>query len=246
MGSTGKSTNYGTITKPNGTVVQLPAKLVYSEDTGSMKIPQNVLDFEKKYKNAKIEHLILQNDWYGEIGRYKGKEGKVNAPKSAHLMADLSSHNHPRTGDQEGWLSGTFSPQDIDVFAGYHTTDRVVGYEGIYSISKGNNFDNSIVSDYAKFADNLRDTNNKIITQWSKDCDNEHNALERKFKADNKGKSFDEFEKAYNKFADDWKAINNKYLNKANDLANKSAIDMHDWLLANQKKYGYTYGLTRG
>ena len=245
MGSTGKSTNYGTITKPDGTVVHLPDKLVYSKDTGSGNIPQSVLDFEKQYRKAKIEHLILESSVFGTVGTHKGNAEHVSASMLEHSMADITSHNHPRTGDQQGWLSGTFSPQDISVFSNYHTTDRVTGAEGIYSITKGANFKDTLASDFATFADNMKTSNDAKIPDIQARLNADYKKLKSDFNAKAKGMSYTQFEKEYETFKKDWDNISAKYQNEVDNLANRSAIAMHNWLLDNQKKYGYTYGLTR-
>lgn len=245
MGSTGKSTNNGTILKPDGTVVQIPAGLVYSPDTGSLPISQRVLDFEKKHGDDKIEHLILWNDLFGELGQHTGDEKHVSAPIYEHQMAEITSHNHPRVGDEKGWLSGTFSPQDITVFADYHQTDRVVGYEGIYSISKGVNFDKSLAQDYKAYCDQRKQKNVAPVQDIQNRLNAEYTQLKKDFAKKTEGMSYTQFEQAYKGFAKDWDAINRKYEAEVDKLANQAVVENHNWLLANQKKYGYTYGLTR-
>lgn len=247
MGSTGKSTNNGTITKADGSVISLPEKLVYSPDTGSMNIPKAVTDFEKSNQNSNVEHLILWSDFYGKVGEHVGDSKHVSAPIFEHQIAEITSHNHPRPeSDEKGWLSGTFSPKDIVAFSGYHKTDRVVGYEGIYSISKGANFNPALATDYTAFHEKLKQDGLVFSKDAKKRIDAEYNQLKKNFQKKALQLPYEAFEKEYQIFKKDWDAINRKYEAEVATQANKFAIASHNWLLANQKKYGYTYGLTRG
>ena len=247
MGSTGKSTNNGTITKADGSVITLPERLVYSPDRGSVTIPAGVLEFEKTHQNSNVEHIILWNDFYGKVGEHTGDSKHVTAPVFEHNTADITSHNHPRVdSDEKGWLSGTFSPQDISVFSQYHKTDRVVGAEGVYSISKGANFNPALASEYSAFSAKLKQDGLAFSKDVKQRIEAEYKKLKSDLKKKVKGLSYTDFEKEYNVFSKNWDAVNRKYEAEVAEQANKFAIASHNWLLANQKKYGYTYGLTRG
>ena len=117
---------------------------------------------------------------------------------------------------EEGVLGGTFSTADMSNFVNYHqTTYRATAKEGTYSISKGSNFKKD---DFIKaFREADKTASEKLSAQ--------HKELNKKYY--------------------DGKIAKENYGTQLRDYFNARLVESHNWLLANQGKYGYSYTLER-
>ena len=248
MGSTGsgkpKELGIKNVTMPDGTEIELEDELEYGTDTGKGRLPQTVTDFENKRKKAKIEYDILTRADGTVIESNKGGKRSVRSTVFANALANITSHNHPRSGDEAGILGGTFSPQDISNFMRFpnQTTLRAVAGEGTYSITKtpGLKQDTRLS---AKFATDFRD----FERDSGKDYDTAERAAYSVYRSiQNSNNSDVRLGKM------DWSEASKRnhaayedYMKEVCKAQNRQLIRMHKWLIDNQKKYGYTYGLER-
>lgn len=221
-GSSGRTVATSAITQ-SGVIADLTGSpLVYSQmNYKKMGLNEaSVKQLEKFWKDHKIRksEYGMSVDKDGNVVRMEhGKKGTVDprSPQDTYLM----SHNHPRGSEYEaGDLGGTFSTGDTNWFTkegkGKHVQVMTAEtYEGRYIIAKGKNFDN----------DGFR--------QWSQQI---HSEAERKYKnqSSNLRAKANAGEMSYTEWRDASKKAFNAYL-----------VGLHNEILANQKKYGYTYGL---
>lgn len=239
MGSTGKASNVvQTVITPDGIKIGVGDYLLYGKDSGHAPMPKSVIDFENKRKFAKIEFGLITKVDGTALEEKRGSKGRVALSRNAFLSGDIMTHNHPRTGDEESFLGGTFSFQDLDVLSRSNIrTLRAATNEGTYSLSRGSGF-NGV---------GLAQAYNQFETTQQNAFSTARDAVYQKFvpivskiKADyHNGKI------TYTEVKSKLQEQKNQYLNEIKTLANKDLIDAHNWLLANQKKYGYTYGLER-
>ena len=170
---------------------------------------------EKKRLKAKIEYGAVYDAEGNIIGmERKGARGSVRVPMSDYMKATTMTHNHPR-GTNEPVLGGTFSDQDLKVFAYYDNlkTMRASASEGTYSITKGANFNDKR---FVSFVNNMASTRHK-----------EYSATEKAKRKDYRA----------------GKISYNEYVKGANDAFNSFVVNLHNDLLAGQKEYGYNYTL---
>ena len=244
MGSTGKTgsgVNPGvkSVVMPDGTNILLDEELVYGKDSArAPQLPKNIVDFENKRRTAKIEYILLTDDAGNEIESRKGGKSGVKSTLRANSQAALITHNHPRSGAEIGALGGTFSSQDLDNFVRFNNqrTLRAVAGEGTYSISKLPGFKPSLLRAYADYGREIyselkgqADAAYKVYKNASDTAYNDwrNNRISREQMNDISSKAYKEYEKT------------------AMKVFNTELIRKHNWLIANQSKYGYTYGLER-
>ena len=188
----------------------------------SSKARAAIDDWEKKRSKSKIEYAYMVDENGFEIAENRGGRSSVSTYLSDKLKSDTFTHIHPRGKGDEGYLGGTFSEQDIINFANAANTAK---------------YPNSKLRSYrAKAAEG---------TYWIAKANNfDPNGLKDYVK-----QVFSEFEiaKAARKkeagtLADtSWFKLKAKYTQIWND----EIVNVHNKLLAGQKKYGYTYGLER-
>lgn len=239
MGGVGKSiASPNTVVTPDGITIGVGDYLLYGQDSGHKPIPQAILDFEQKRKSAKIEFGVIVDDNGNVIYSAKGGRTGVKMSVLALRAGSFASHNHPRTGEEEGFLGGTFSSPDIRSFSSNPLpTFRAVASEGTYSITKIPGFDGpGLYNAYKHFESVQQSTfskNQDAVAQ-------KYAPLASQIKADyHSGKI------SYSEVVSKLQAQKKQYLGELKALANRDLIDAHNWFLANQKKYGYTYGLER-
>lgn len=243
MGSTGKSTNVSSgifsVIMPDGTNISLSEELVYGADKGRSQLPQNVIDFENKRKPAKIEYILLTDADGNELESRKGGKNGVKSSLRANSQATIATHNHPRSKTEAGALGGTFSVQDLNNFATFSNqkTVRAVAGEGTYSITKvPGQFNRSLVrafNDYGReIYKELKITTDAAYKAYRNISDTAYNdwrnnRISRDQMNDLSSKAYAEYEKT------------------AKKVFNTELTRKHNWLIDNQKTYGYTYGLER-
>ena len=217
--------------------------LTYGNDSGA-KMPQSIIDFENKRKNAKIEFSILTTENGDVIESNKGGKGSVKSSLAAHYAADILSHNHP-VNDKlaDNAYGGTFSPRDIDNFMKYsQTTYRAVTKEGTYSITKSEALKNNVYARaemfkaYDAYEKQIRQESTAVAKELGKQYLSDYDKIvsER-----NSGKI------SYNEYKERSSSLYKTYIQKATNESNRGLVALHNWLLGHQKQYGYTYGLIK-
>ena len=117
---------------------------------------------------------------------------------------------------EEGMLGGPFSAGDMANFSNFNqTTYRATAKEGTYSITKGKNFKGQDFQKAVKAQSDASYQKCKSITD----------ALASDYRAG--------------------KMTYSEYRIKAVKANNAMLVDDHNWFMANQKKYGYSYTLER-
>ena len=174
---------------------------------------KNVETIEGSWRDAQVEN----NQTFNADGTlaYKGRTGEQTRVRVSQTEADspIYTHNHPR---EAGVLGGTFSVGDIDVWTNSkNITHRAVAKEGVYSITKGKNFD----------ADGARLYCHSVVRK----------ATERMEK-----KSIE----AYGRYAGGLISYDD-YVRIAHEITNVYLIEIHDGYSRGARKYGYTYTLER-
>ena len=235
MGSVGtvSARKIMSIVDTDGTVVDLPSELRYGTDKGA-NLPQSVSDFENRRASSKIEYGFLATATGKVLEECRGGKSRVLMTERLYAKADIFTHIHP--GDR-GLMSGTLSPTDLEDIGKYRVaTIRAVAKEGTYSLSKGENFDASIEQAYRKAYDRLSAKADKDISEANAQAE----ALRVKLNFDYRlGKI------SYSELQTQWKAIDSDYEKACAIANNKYLLGLHNWLLQNQKRFGYTYALEK-
>ena len=183
--------------------------------TGTMR--SNIEAWESKRITNKIEYGQLYKTDGTPLGaeRRGGKSGVLFITR-LYEQAQAWSHTHPRSGDEEGMLGGTFSKEDlIDFGKNAPPTARAATAEGTYSITRGAKFDETGFRSWltSEYENPMKDHSTRMA-QATVDCVN--------------GKiTYSEWEKAQIQ------------------SFNRALVETHNALLANQKKYGYFYTLEK-
>lgn len=217
--------------------------LVYSADSGSPVMPRSIQEFENKRKNAKVEYGMVVTADGTVLEERRGGKGAVKSSVRAFINGDYFSHIHPRSGYSSDELGGTFSDADINNWARFNISSfRAVASEGTYSITKSPALiaDRSsavtFANDYARF---LRENSRSANAQASPIA-REYRTLSRElWNRCVRG----EISRA--EYATQNDQAYNNCVAQLNRISNTAHINAHNWLLENQKKYGYTYGLER-
>ena len=121
MGSVGSgNTRQKNIVTLRGKNVSLPEGLKYSD---KVEVSDALKDFEEKRRNNKIEYAVVtrkygSDELYSQ-GELKGGKGSIQIPNRMLEQGEEFSHIHPRSGDADGVLGGTFSKEDLDTFIKY-------------------------------------------------------------------------------------------------------------------------------
>jgi hypothetical protein len=205
------------ITQEGVTVDLSKTPLVYGQDAQLTDAQRKVIDdFEKRHLKSKIEYGTLVDANGNQLIEKRGGKDSVSMPTYYYNRAEVMSHNHPRTGDEAGYLGGTFSSADMDTFATTAIkTMRASAAEGTYSITKGSGFNRGGFEQYFKKA--------------------ESEAAQKRSKANAEaGARFMASQITYSQYRQE----------RANNF-NTFLVDMHNALIAGQTQCGYTYGLER-
>lgn len=207
-----------TVITSSGQEVKLTNPLIYGKDdpnlTGERR--QIIEEFEKRRGKAKIEYGLILDANGNVITENKGSKSSVKFARSHLDQTKDITHIHPRGKGEEGYIGGTFSEADTNMFTAYSniTTMRAKAAEGTYSISKGKNFNGKGFKDYLKDQRKINEnkqrmTQKKLAEQYYKDRD-------------------------YNKYKQGLSTAFNDFL-----------VDQHNSLLKGAKTYGYDYTLER-
>ncbi len=191
-----------------------PLKYGARDQSMSQDVRKAVDDFERRRTGAKVEHGTLIDANGNVLTENRGGKGSVSMPVRLYDQAVVMSHNHPREDGSS--LGGTFSQGDIDTFATTKTkTMRATAGEGVYSISKGANFDAAGLRKYRARveADARAEYRRKNAQAW------------QDFEAHKIGYA--------------------EYSRAADRNFNEYLVTSHNALLAGQKQYGYTYTLEK-
>ena len=192
--------------------------LVYGEKDSAVtgKARANIEAFEERRRKFKTEYAtVLDEDGNYLTADIHGGRTSVGIPRSVAEAGSIMSHNHPRGKGDENCLGGTFSIEDMNIFANHYKTMRATAGEGTYSISKTKDFINFRFQEHMR---KIYNTHGRTMNQANRDIQKRYDA----------GKiSYDEALKL------NAKAFN-KYL-----------VQVHNDLLAGQKEYGYTYTLEK-
>lgn len=225
-----KTTKTTTVNDVNGKVIELPILLVYSNL--NTIVPQSIIDFEAKRQFSKVEFGILVNN-KKIVEEHKGCKGFVNMTVDAYKRSTVFSHIHPR---KVGMIGGTFSTGDLEIFVEFKklSTYRAAAKEGVYSITKLDNFDPSVVEAYKKYDDKLGKKIEADINAAKAELDKLKSFLKVQL---NRGIMTQEMSNRI------YENARNEYYAKCDSINNIYLVSSHNWLLKNQKKFGYTYGL---
>ena len=217
--------------------------LVYSADSGRPEMPRSVQEFENKRKNAKIEYGMVVTADGTVLDERKGGKGSVKVPIRALVNGNYLTHIHPRSGYAVEELGGTFSDADINNWAGYNvSTYRAVASEGTYSITKSpsmianRSMATAFARDYARFIRGNHEWASQQVAPLSRTYRTQSNELRRQCLNGEISRS---------EYITRNDVIYQNYVTQANRIINVAHINAHNWLLDNQSKYGYTYGLER-
>lgn len=177
---------------------------------------KTVEEFEQKRLKSKIEYSrVVRSDGTAAGDDTRGGSGSVRTPWSKISQGEILSHNHPRSGDEVGMLGGTFSEGDIKMFNNVGKLGGGLQYLRA-SAAEGTY---SIGRTDSFDGDGLLRGYRSAIKGFT-------DAYRGRMKGINTG-TWEEYSKA------------------VNDSFNTMLVDMHNWLLANQSTYGYTYTLER-
>ena len=193
--------------------------LEYGENDPAMSDEERKLvsDFEEQHRGRKSEYAQILDDQGKEIHTAKGGKNSCRLPMWAIMKAKILTHVHPRGKGEEGLLGGPFSDADMKIFAhnaGMQTI-RASAEEGIYSMSKGADFDAKAFRSWFKAQD--------------KAAQAQHSADVNQVYADYRA----------------GKITLTEAQQGSKDAFNKWMISAHNTLLQGQSQFGYTYRLER-
>lgn len=221
------------ITAADGTVIDLSgAPLQYGGADPNLPaaVRKSLEEFEDKRYKSKIEFSRFVDASGNVIEDNRGSRRSVSASHNARVTAAAMSHNHPRSGNEQGMLGGTFSRGDMRNFVKYNqTTYRATASEGTYSISKLSNFDRQGFIKHYSAATTALENNYQAAVKPAKTA---YNDVLSKYNA---GKVT---------YSDAMAAYNNLLKVQAKEF-NRFLVESHNALLAAQKQYGYVYTLER-
>ena len=240
MGSTGAAYRSSQVTQIDGTKITLSSPLVYGTDKGKADLPQDVKDFEEKRVKNKVEYgKIVLKDGIVQP-EIKGNKSSTPMPVTDLRNAQLVTHIHPRTGNEQGTIGGTFSKADMSMFTRYPVnTMRAVAGEGAYSITKSDKLlsdvglQKDLYNAYSKFhATQDREYNDKI-SEWTRTV------------GDVRLKSIAESPTTRAEKIEALQQLNKDFVQVQVNAHNDQLVELHNWLRDNQRAYGYTYALER-
>ncbi|MBP5304585.1 MAG: hypothetical protein J6Z02_01935 [Lachnospiraceae bacterium] len=202
------------LTLPSGETIDLTESPLTYGEKDSM-VSGKVRDVLESFENNRHLAKVEYNRLIDSEGNIieENKGGKGSVGASNRARLAADIVTHNHPGDPEG-LGGTFSDKDLSNMVEFgQTTYRATAKEGTYSISKGKGFQ----------GDNLV----------------------KAYKVQ-QAKTFDAAQKAHDSLHNDyaWSKISyTEYQSGVWKINNKMLVEDHNWLLANQKTYGYTYTL---
>lgn len=199
------------------------------------KAQKTIMDFEKKRRTNKIEYGMTVSENGYVLDERKGGKGSVKISLGSLRKGAIFSHIHPRCGEEEGCLGGTFSETD---FSKYKYSDiklpmRAAAGEGIYTFIPSESFDAwKFLPEFEKRA-KQSETNKehkKILKQRSEELAE----INKEYKT---GKL------SYEDYSKKWNETKNKYTPEINRAANAYLVERHNILLEMQEEYHFTYYL---
>lgn len=217
-GGSGNTVATSVITQAGVEVNLSESPLVYSDPKNGFDehTKEVISQFVKDAVKYKSERGIILDANGNQIGDVRvGKVGSVYNPTT--MDTEITGHTHARGKGQEDIIGGTFSIQrgDMSNFVNndHANTKFAVGPEGTYSITKKSNWDGQGFLSY--------------MTDQHKQRQSERaNRMKPYGQALNRGD------------------INYTEYTKINHADfNRFLVDLHNDMLAGQKKYGYSYGL---
>ena len=187
-------------------------------------------DFEAVRWKNKIEYNRAVDANGNIIEERRGGKGSVKSTVKAMNAADVFTHNHPRSGGEDGFLGGTFSVQDLNNWSTYGVrVYRATAAEGTYSIAKKPGFDGRAFRQYySSEAKNAMAKERATIRPYEKT----YLDTVREYKKGNA--DYSEVKRTYAEYKD-----------AAVKAGNQQLVDLHNALIDGQKKYGYSYALER-
>lgn len=223
-GSSSGSSGNGSLAKSavsqDGSVIDLsdnPLRYGKNDAAISLEMRAALEAQENKRLNAKVEYAYALDENGNPVGKEK-RGGKSSCAIPYEMFAENGTltHNHPRVGDEAGLLGGTFSTADLRGFGLRGIkTMRASASEGTYSITKGKNFD----------AQGLISFRNSLERRINKESTAKVKAAGERYKRG--------------------EITHTELMGIAKQVGNSALVEIHNELLANQKKYGYSYTLER-
>lgn len=171
----------------------------------------------ENFENKRYKNKVEFSTFVTDDGTIieENRGGKGSVTASDYARAKADVMSHNHPRP-EGVIGGTLSTGDIDNFVNHNQhTYRATTKEGTYSISRGKNFDGKGLSAAYK----------KAASEFERDGNNFAKSLKAKMRSG---------ELTYSE------AKKQAYI-----AQNKNLVSYHNWLLDNQKKYGYTYTLEK-
>ena len=169
------------------------------------------------FENKRYKNRVEFSTFVDDDGSIieENRGGKGSVSASLSARKTADAMSHNHPR-QEGVIGGTLSPSDVDNFVQFNQhTYRATAKEGTYSMSKGKNFDGKGLS--------------KAYTQAAKEIDKKTRGEVDSLKSQMRSG-----------------AITYEQARKASiNVVNKSLVSYHNWLIDNQKNYGYTYTLEK-
>lgn len=202
----------------DGSMIDLSnSPLTYGDDDSALtgNARKNIKAFEDKRYKNKVEYAYFVMADGTQVG-VEYRGGSGSVRTPVWVNKKADGAMSHNHPREKGIIGGTFSYADLKNFCAYNrTTTRATAKEGTYSISKGNNFN----------GDGLKKAFKAFDKQNSINCQRAMGRIRRDLQSGKIG---------YNTY---------KRLQAQN--ANKMLVKLHDFLLANQSQYGYTYTLER-
>lgn len=171
----------------------------------------------ENFENKRYKNRVEFSTFVGDDGSIieENRGGKGSVSASRSARMTADAMSHNHPR-QEGVIGGTFSSADLGNFNKYNQhTYRATTKEGTYSISKGKNFNGS----------GLVAAYTRVESEMIANANKVTRSLNSKVRSGEM--SFEQ-------------AVKQSRLNN-----NKGLVSLHNWLIDNQKTYGYTYTLEK-
>ena len=211
------------VTVQNGRTLTLSGPLIY--DKNDKAISKNgrsaLVAFEQNHLQSQVESVLFTKADGTQVYTNTGGKGSVAHPVMVESQATLMTHNHPRAGKYENVMGGTFTTADIGTLsrpASTVTTIRASAAEGTYTMSI------------------KPTTDRKQIWRMKRDYGKYTSQVVAKYSAIDSAK-YRDYQAG--------KCTYGQYKSQCNHSMNDMLLDLHNWLRANKKTYGYSYTLER-
>lgn len=199
----------------NETIDLSESPLRYSGEDKAVK--GNVRNTIDTWENKRVKNKIEYGTCVDANGNVieERRGGHGSVKVSTRALNQADTYSHVHPRNT-GMIGGSFSEKDMENFKTYNVnTYRATAKEGTYSISKSKGFDG-----------------NGLYRNYSIACNN--NRARAKLEVNYLKKDYLRG------------GISDKdFIAKGNAINNKMLVANHNWLMANQSKYGYTYTLER-